>query len=269
LIPQREISQKAFRAGKQDRVIEKDYVITWLLLGLGGSPLSDLLAFKGGTALKKTYFPDYRYSEDMDFTVIGDTDDGTLLELIRLLLDRVQHETAITLEINERRTERRRTSLTLYLDFIGPLRGAIGSRNIKVDLTFGEQLVFPVQSRRILADYSDCRGLVKTIPTYSLEEILIEKICALMGRTEPRDLYDVNFLLGADALDREAIAEGFAAKAASKGLDPNDLAGVLKDREPTVARLWDTRLSLQVDLLPPFERVMRETRRSLRLLGLI
>ena len=30
------------------------------------------------------------------------------------------------------------------------------------------------------------------MPTYALEEISTEKLCALMGRTEPRDLYDIH-----------------------------------------------------------------------------
>jgi predicted nucleotidyltransferase component of viral defense system len=32
--------------------------------------LSDILAFKGGTVLKKFYFEDYRHSEDLDFTLL-------------------------------------------------------------------------------------------------------------------------------------------------------------------------------------------------------
>lgn len=60
MITQREVSQLAFRTQMSDRVIEKDYVLTWLLAGIADSSLADHLAFKGGTALKKIYFPDYR-----------------------------------------------------------------------------------------------------------------------------------------------------------------------------------------------------------------
>ncbi len=58
MITQREISQLAFREKMSDRVIEKDYVLTCLLLALADSVLAENLAFKGGTALKKIYFPD-------------------------------------------------------------------------------------------------------------------------------------------------------------------------------------------------------------------
>lgn len=50
--------------------IEKDYVLSWILIGIAKSKMYDILSFKGGTALKKFYFPDYRFSEDLDFTLL-------------------------------------------------------------------------------------------------------------------------------------------------------------------------------------------------------
>ncbi len=56
----------------RDTQIEKDYIITWVLMGLSQNGyLKEALLFKGGTALKKAYYPDYRFSEDLDFTFIG------------------------------------------------------------------------------------------------------------------------------------------------------------------------------------------------------
>lgn len=49
-------------------VIERDYLQSWILVGLSQVPLLlDTLVFKGGTALRKCYFGDYRFSEDLDF----------------------------------------------------------------------------------------------------------------------------------------------------------------------------------------------------------
>lgn len=67
-----EISKLAHRLGLGDKTIEKDYVLTWVLLAITASPLCDLLALKGGTAIKKMYVPDYRFSEDLDFTLLDD-----------------------------------------------------------------------------------------------------------------------------------------------------------------------------------------------------
>ncbi|GAI08967.1 unnamed protein product [marine sediment metagenome] len=50
------------------KTLEKDYVLSWILIGIAKSKICDMLSFKGGTALKKFYFPDYRFSEDLDFT---------------------------------------------------------------------------------------------------------------------------------------------------------------------------------------------------------
>ena len=52
-------------------VIEKDYALSYVLAGIARQPkLSHSLIFKGGTALKKIFFGDYRFSEDLDFSVI-------------------------------------------------------------------------------------------------------------------------------------------------------------------------------------------------------
>lgn len=66
-----EIQQKAREVGVRDQQIEKDYVLSWILLGVAHhEQLREVMVFKGGTALKKIYFEDYRFSEDLDFTLL-------------------------------------------------------------------------------------------------------------------------------------------------------------------------------------------------------
>jgi predicted nucleotidyltransferase component of viral defense system len=51
-------------------VVEKDYVLGWILAGMyGHEELAESWVFKGGTCLKKCYFETYRFSEDLDFTL--------------------------------------------------------------------------------------------------------------------------------------------------------------------------------------------------------
>ena len=58
--------------GLRDTQIEKDYVIGWVLKGISNNKfLLESLVFKGGTALRKIYFTEYRLSEDLDFTFNG------------------------------------------------------------------------------------------------------------------------------------------------------------------------------------------------------
>lgn len=54
LIDRRELLEKARERNLTLGMIEKDYVLGWVLSGLSGIRG---LAFKGGTALSKIYFP--------------------------------------------------------------------------------------------------------------------------------------------------------------------------------------------------------------------
>ena len=61
----------AARGGQRLRedVLERDYCLAWLLSALSRSDLKPALVFKGGTALKRCYYDQYRFSEDLDFTL--------------------------------------------------------------------------------------------------------------------------------------------------------------------------------------------------------
>ena len=63
---------EARRLGVGVEVLLKDYAIGHVLGAIAAEPeLANTLVFKGGTALKKLYFGDYRFSEDLDFTAAG------------------------------------------------------------------------------------------------------------------------------------------------------------------------------------------------------
>ena len=70
MIDRRELLASAGNLGLLANVVEKDYVLGWLLAGIYNHPaLKDSWVFKGGTCLKKCYFETYRFSEDLDFTL--------------------------------------------------------------------------------------------------------------------------------------------------------------------------------------------------------
>ena len=52
--------------------------------------------------------------------------------------------------------------------------------------------LFPPVKAPLQTPYSDCRDRTEILLVYSPEEILAEKLCAPLGRTEPRDLFDVH-----------------------------------------------------------------------------
>ena len=71
MIPQRELATLRAEWSLDQGVIEKDYVLGWLLSGISANPeLARTWVFKGGTCLRKCYYETYRFSEDLDFTII-------------------------------------------------------------------------------------------------------------------------------------------------------------------------------------------------------
>ena len=156
----------------------------------------------------------------------------------------------------------------LYLNYIGPLRGDLTSRFLKTDFTRDELLLFPLTEASLQVPYSDCKGRAETLQVYSPEEILSEKLCALLGRTEPRDLYDVHYMLAHGLADAEDVAFRLGDKMARKGVDLTELGDVLTRKQDTFQRLWEPRLRGQMPDLPHLDTVIRETNRWLRQGGL-
>ena len=267
MIPQAEISKLAFREGMSDKVIEKDYVITWILLALANSDLKKALAFKGGTALKKIYFPDYRYSEDLDFTLTEQLSNDQLLRMLNGVLAGLAKEQGFQFAVPEEKVEKRADSLTAYINFVGPLQARLDSRSIKVDFTLSEKLIFPNISKEIHSPYSD--AVTRSFPTYTLEEILIEKLCAIIGRTEPRDIFDVNYLFGVNEIDFHRIPDAFREKAEFKGIDPCRLKESLNEKKDKYVRMRESRLRHQVKKLPHLEETIRALNRDFRKYDLI
>ena len=70
MIGKQDILDRAAEWQLRPEVVEKDYILGWLLVVLGRHPdTSEHWLFKGGTCLKKCYFETYRFSEDLDFTL--------------------------------------------------------------------------------------------------------------------------------------------------------------------------------------------------------
>lgn len=70
MITRQEIMDVSREFGLGAHIIEKDYVLGWLLDEISRhNIISKDWIFKGGTCLKKCYFETYRFSEDLDFTL--------------------------------------------------------------------------------------------------------------------------------------------------------------------------------------------------------
>ncbi len=76
-----QLEQARKRLGIPWDIIERDYLLSWILAGIGQTAsLRDTLVFKGGTALKKCWFGDYRFSEDLHCSGTKEVPSGTAME---------------------------------------------------------------------------------------------------------------------------------------------------------------------------------------------
>ncbi len=74
MINSQEILELVRELSLQPRIVEKDYILGWLLAGIyNHAAVRETWLFKGGTCLKKCFFETYRFSEDLDFTLTEPT----------------------------------------------------------------------------------------------------------------------------------------------------------------------------------------------------
>jgi len=86
----------------------------------------------------------------------------------------------------------------------------------------------------------------------------------LIGRTEPRDLYNLRFLLMINGIDFVAVKQAFSEKAESKGIDPKRLKNIFSVKESTITKMLGMRLSYQIKAPPQLNSILRETKRLLK-----
>jgi predicted nucleotidyltransferase component of viral defense system len=267
MIEQKEINKIATKNRVSDRQIEKDYVISWVLFAISKNKiLSKSLVFKGGTVLKKAYFEDYRFSEDLDFTLVDETITNEQIRAeFNNLFEFIKEEANIDLRIADNKwTIHESGSLQFYIDYVASLQGNMGSRDLKIDITIGEKLETTFEVRPIFTNYSDLKENF-SLQCYSLAEVLIEKMTALIGRSEPRDLYDFWYLTEEKTVDISDYFIEFQKKALHKKQNPDILMEKVLNKETLFRRDWEKKLSSQIHDIPDFDRVFREAKRHLKL----
>src|SRR6202041_1103334 len=127
MIPQRKISILSNRLAREggrripEAVLERDYCLAWFLAIMADSPLKTILAFKGGTALKRCYFDNYRFSEDLDFTLLQPVDLEEILRHLETLYDEIRNASGIAFAFDRLDRHGHVNSHTFYLSYAGLL----------------------------------------------------------------------------------------------------------------------------------------------------
>ena len=250
------ITRRADKDGVDAAVVERDYVLAHIVAQLHRVRLSDggRLVFKGGTALRLVHIGSYRYSADLDFTVIDASSDSAVSAMADVLEAARRHVDLPLLELT--------AGSSPVIEYIGPLE-ASKPRRIKVDISESE-VVESVERRTILLDaWSD---LPQPIPfdVYSIEEIAAEKVRCIIQRVQCRDLYDIFRLVEDAGVSLADIRPRFERKAEAKGIDPASFEERFNGRLDRYKGRWLTEMSEHVADPPRLEDVVRVVRRHLR-----
>ncbi len=267
MIKPSEIQQSARKLGVRDQQIEKDYILSWILKGVAGHELlSKVIVFKGGTVLKKIYFRDYRFSEDLDFTLLdSELNNEQIFEWFKESFEYVREEANIPLEIIDD-NEHEDGGINFYISYVGPLGGQARNKRVKVDISKSEKLAFEPIIKDVFTNYTDLKE--HQLLCYALEEVLVEKMRSVMQRMQARDFYDIWYLLEVYQMEVEFYADDFKQKCADKNINPALFSKKLTERLPQYKGRWESSLSEQIKDLTDFDRVSRELLRRLRNLKL-
>ena len=240
MIDAREVLDRAAELSLDPSVVEKDYVLGWLLAGIDHhASIGGSWVFKGGTCLKKVHFETYRFSEDLDFTLIDSDqlDEAFLKSAFAGIAAWIYEQCGVEIPADQIRFEtyankRGGRSAQGRVYYRGPLRRRSSLTRVKLDLTVDEVVVLEPTRFRIVHPYSDDPPEGIRIRCYPYTEVFAEKVRALGERCRPRDLYDViNLFRREEALQlATSIHEIHARKCAYKGITATTLAMVESHR---------------------------------------
>lgn len=253
MVPLNELKRIAATQKVALSVIEKDYALTWVLYGLSQTDFKRNFIFKGGTALRKIYFPDWRYSEDLDFTLTRKFSDDELRAIIHKINIFLSEEAGITLNIKSLHSNPEYAQIKIQ--FIGPLNN---KNTIKLDLSFNELIILTPDNKEIHSEYSDQEK--RSLLVYPLEEILAEKIRSILQRAKTRDYYDVWKILKLHygKIDVNLLHDVLIKKCQAKKLGFNKDHLFSPERIQPAKEYWEKSLAHQISNLPDFQMVINE-----------
>jgi predicted nucleotidyltransferase component of viral defense system len=276
-----EISQillnRARETGVRLDIVEKDYAITYLLAAISQTPgLGDATVLKGGTALRKIYYPDYRFSEDLDYSTrdhrpVNDNDlrMGAAIQRMEENLHlrgpfQVQYE-PLTLRQPHPGDQ---VSYIVRVQF--PTHRQPLCR-LKVEITVDEPVLLPIEKLPILHDFAE--SIDAAVPTYALAEIVAEKLRALLQSRQRlavrgwgasrvcRDYFDLWSVLGREESLLPGISDLVQKKCTHRNVSFSSPDDFLVPELIEVAKTeWTQQLLPFVPDAPMFESILPELR---------
>lgn len=239
MISKSEVESKGSEFGLNPSDVERDYVFGWLLAGIYSiSSLKDVLVLKGGNCFRKAYFPQTRFSNDLDFSALNEINPTFLETELNRVCDFVQENSGVQFVkdrnwVEEKRhsdNERKIYEARLYFrDFYGnPLTITV---SVRLDVTEHDRIYLPTQNRFLIHPYSDADKCAVKIRAQKLEELLASKLKCLLQRRHSFDLYDYvySIFINRDVgVDRREIISTFFKKTIFER-SPGVVKGLLLD----------------------------------------
>jgi len=246
-----QVQRLALKNNVSPEIIEKDYFIELLLFYFSkNNSLCENLVFRGGTALKKVYFPRYRFSEDLDFVIDSKKEINVYQDVIIQILQKISSDYPIKID-KRSMFERDRLQLFIIYDIIPDIKGI---KELKVDI-LKDYYIPKHERKRLIFTYPEFENKNSILEAYALESVICDKIGRILDvDNEPRDLYDLWYLLKLN-LDIKIIKKEFKNKYGYKIIIPNLLREIVKD---DYRQNWGNRLIYQIFDLPDFNIVIKD-----------
>lgn len=265
MIPLAEINHFSQGLKVTAETIEKDYVISWILFCLSKSMLKNNFIFYGGTAIKRIYFEEHRFSEDIDLLSAKKFGLDSIMEELNCL-NYARDEANISLSINKNNVIVGKDRIQMYVNYLGYDEIVGAPKEIRLDFAMNMDLYGKIIDRKVIETYSDLKKINANLTVMTLNTILANKLGLLLDRTrnEPRDLFDIWFLL--QRLDKfeydfaqvcEAFKSKYGFRLSVKIILPN-LRSVAMKRD------WSIRLSKQMPVLSDIEVVINDIEKKLK-----
>ena len=272
MIIQKEIIKIAQAQLVKTKTIDKDWILGHFLNAMYSfEEVQQKFVFKGGTCLRKCYIKDYRFSEDLDFTLL-DKDFVVDAKFISKIIKQAEATSGAKFYFERKKLQHSKEEEQGYeimVKFWGadhkknkrPLPPARWQTSIKLDISFSEKILTKTVYKSIFHNYSDKEFISKTIPVYSLHEVISEKLRSLMQRNRPRDIYDI-WTLSSTFLEEEyaTIKTLLFQKAKDKNIDITSIEDFINsEKERKNKRAWSSSLAdhLPEEKLPDFNEVYK------------
>lgn len=268
MIPLSEINNAAAKFKIPVDTIEKDYVISWILLSLAKNKLSNDLIFYGGTAIRRIYFEDHRYSEDIDLQSPNLFSLKQLQEALSEILENVYNQSNIRTEFKHHEIIAEKHRIQIPIHYSGYEEIAGSAKIILIDFSMKTDFYGEKEKHGVLTSYSDIKNHTETLSVMTLNSILANKLGMLIDNTrnEPRDLFDIWFLLNKIHqynFNLEAVRKTFKVRC---GFFPTHSLLRPYIETASLKTNWKLRLEHQVASLPDIDIVINEINKKLETL---